>query len=180
MNLWKLEIIHLFRSWRGWTLLAFYLLASVLAIVIGYFIERATGQFSYARALDLYMIASIVGGLLFVGLVVSALAFDSNKDSSVFLRTRFSMKQILLTKLLVYFPLSYVLFFGGLLYALGKLPIWAPEWTQAFEIKAGYINYFGQAFELDAHFRKKPLISAAVVSPLLALFAWRRFSRREI
>lgn len=280
MNLWKLEIIHLFRSWRGWTLLAFYLLASVLAIVIGYFIERATGQFSYARALDLYMIASIVGGLLFVGLVVSALAFDSNKDSSVFLRTRFSMKQILLTKLLVYIPLSYVLFFLGFLLTLipgllffdssdtlslnwflwgaflelvaglfwvalmlftssifrGSVPavlltlavligipligstlitvellmrglietppiqwetvsyiakvlLWWPAAlsdTQAFlsvtesEIKAGYINYFGQAFELDAHFRKKPLISAAVVSPLLALFAWRRFSRREI
>jgi hypothetical protein len=118
-----MELIHLFRSWRGWTLLGFYLLASVLAIVIGYFIERNTGQFSYARALDIYMIISIVGLLMFIGIVVSSLAFDSNKDSSIFLRTRFSMKQILLTKLLVYFPLSNVLFFGGFLltFILGML-----------------------------------------------------------
>ena len=72
MNLWKMELIHLFRSWRGWTLLGFYLLASVLAIVIGYFIERNTGQFSYASALDIYMIISIVGLLIYIGIVVSS------------------------------------------------------------------------------------------------------------
>ena len=280
MNLWKMELIHLFRSWRGWTLLGTFILASVLSVVIGIFIERANGNFSYGEALDIYMVSSIVGTLLFVGIVVSSLAFDSNKDSSIFLRTRFSMKQILLTKLLVYFPLSNILFFLGFLLTLipamllfdssdalslnwflwgfllelvaglfwvalmlftssifrgsvpsvlltlavligipiiggtlttvellmrGLINTPPPQWetvsyvarvllwwpaalsdTQAFlsvtesEIKAGTINYFGQAFELDAHFRQKPLISAVVVSPLFALFAWRRFSRREI
>ena len=110
MNLWKMELIHLFRSWRGWTLLGTFILASVLSVVIGIFIERANGNFSYGEALDIYMVSSIVGTLLFVGIVVSSLAFDGNKDSSIFLRTRFSMKQILLAKLLIYFPLSEILF----------------------------------------------------------------------
>ena len=113
MNLWKMELIHLFRSWRGWTLLGVFLLASVLSLVIGIFIERANGNFSYGEALDIYMVSSIVGTLLFIGILVSSLSFDSNKDSSIFLRTRFSMKQILLNKLLIYWPLSEMLFFLG-------------------------------------------------------------------
>ena len=113
MNLWKMELIHLFRSWRGWTLLGVFILASVLSIVIGIFIEQANDHFSYGAALDIYMASSIVGTLLFVGIVVSSLAFDGNKDSSIFLRTRFSVKQILLAKLLIYVPLSEILFFMG-------------------------------------------------------------------
>ena len=280
MNLWKMELIHLFRSWRGWTLLTVFILASVLSVVIGEFIERASGHFSYEQALDLYMISSIVGTLLFIGIVVSSLAFDGNKDSSIFLRTRFSMKQILLTKSLVYVSLSEILFFLGFLltFIVGQLIfdssdhlnlnwfLWGmflylvsslfyvalmlftssifrgpvasvlltlavfigvpiigttlitvellmrglietplPQWetvsyvagtllwwpaalsdTQAFlsvtesEIRAGTLNYFGNSFELDAHFRLKPLITTIVSTPFLVLFAWRRYSRREV
>lgn len=280
MNLWKVELIHLFRSWRGWTLSGVYLLASLLAIVIGYFIERANGSFSYAEALDIYMIASIVGVLLFVGIVVSSLAFDSNKDSSIFLRTRFSMRQILLTKLLIYFPLFNALFFlgffltlaigllifdssdalslnwflwgfllemvAGLFYValmlftssifrgsvasvlltlavligipiigttlitvellmrgliatptaqwetvsyVGSMLLWWPAAlsdTQAFlsvtesEVRTGIVTYFGEPFELDAHFRWKPLVTAIGSTPILAVLAWRRYVRREI
>ena len=118
MNLWKMELIHLFRSWRGWTLLAVFTLASVLSLIVGVFIERASARFSYSDALELYMTVSIVGTLLWIGIVVSSLAFDSNRDSSIFLRTRFSMKQILLTKLLIYVPLSQILFFLGFLLTL--------------------------------------------------------------
>ncbi|MCL0028558.1 hypothetical protein M1N23_00215 [Dehalococcoidia bacterium] len=275
-----MELIHLFRSWRGWTLLGVFILASVLAIVIGVFIERANDHFSYAEALDIYMVSSIVGTLLFVGIVVSSLAFDSDKDSSIFLRTRFSLKQILLTKLLIYFPLSEILFFMGFALTLivgllifdtadslnlswflwgtflqwlsglfyvslmlftssifrgsvasvlitlavligipliggtvitvellmrgliqtptaqwetvsyaAKVLLWWPAAlsdTQAFlsvtdsEIKTGIVEFFGQSYELDAHFRSKPLISTVIASPLLALFAWRRYSRREM
>jgi len=280
MNLWTMELIHLFRSWRGWTLLGVFILTSVLSIVIGIFIERANDHFSYGEALDIYIISSIVGTLLFVGIVVSSLAFDGNKDSSIFLRTRFSMKQILLTKLLIYVPLSEMLFFLGFILTLivgllifdssdtlslnwflwgmflqlvsglfyvalmlftssifrgsvasvlltlavfigipiiggtaitvellmrgliqtpptqwetvsyvARMLLWWPAAlsdTQAFlsvtesEIRTGTINYFGQSFELDPHFRYKPLISALVVSPLFALFAWRRYTRREM
>lgn len=280
MNLWKMELIHLFRSWRGWTLIGFYLLASILAVVIGVFIDRAYGNFSHARALELYMTISIVGFLVFLGIVVSSLAFDSNKDSSIFLRTRFTMKQIILTKLLIYVPFSSILFYSGFILTLiasmllfdtsdplqldwvlwgiflelvsvffyvslmlftssvfrgtvasvlltlamfigvpligttlitvellmrglmdtppvewenvsyvGRTLLWWPAAlsdTQAFltvtesEVNSGMISFFGQAFELDAHFRSKPLISTLISSPILALLAWRRYTRREI
>ena len=279
MNLWKMELIHLFRSWRGWTLVSISLLASILAIVTGIFIERVD-SFSYSAVLDLYMIYSLIPTLIWIGIVVSALSFDGNKDLSTFLRTRFSMKRILITKILVYFPLNMLLFYLGFGIALivgsilfdtsdtlsfkwmmwgillqaitglfyiglmlftssifrgsiasvfltlaviigipiiggtlstiellmrGLIQTSPAEWenvsyvarvllwwpaslgdAQAFlsvtqsEITSGYISYFGQAFELDAHFREKPLISTIVLSPLFALFAWRRYSRREI
>jgi ABC-type transport system involved in multi-copper enzyme maturation permease subunit len=280
MNLWTMELIHLFRSWRGWSLLGSFILASVLSLVIGIFIERANVHFSLAEALEIYLISSIVGTLLFVGIVVSSLAFDGNKDSSIFLRTRFSMKQILLTKVLVYFPLSTIFFFLGFFLTLivgllifdssdtlslnwflwgtflslvsnlfyvalmlftssifrgsvasvlltlavligipliggtvitvellmrgliqtppaqwetvsyvARMLLWWPAAlsdTQAFlsvtesEIRTGTITYFGQSSELDPHFRYKSFISALVVSPLFALFAWRRYTSREM
>jgi hypothetical protein len=279
MNLWKMELIHLFRSWRGWTLVSINLLVSILAIVTGVFIERVD-NFSYSGVLDLYMIYSLIPVLIFIGIVVSALSFDSNKDSSTFLRTRFSMKRILITKILVYFPLSELLWYLGFIITLiagmilfdasdtlsfkwimwgillrmitslfyitlmlftssifrgsiasvfltlaviigipiiggtlstiellmrGLIQTSPAEWenvsyvarvllwwpaslgdAQAFfsvtqsEIMSGYISYFGQTFELNAHFREKPLISTILLSPLFALFAWRRYSRREI
>ena len=279
MNLWKMELLHLFRSWRGWTLLAVFLLASILSIVTGIFIERVD-QFSHSAAVDLYMIYSLPGTLLFIGIVVSALSFDGNKDLSTFLRTRFSMKRILITKILVYFPLSELLYFLGFIISLvggsiffdasdtlslgwllwgillhlvtglfyvalmlftssvfrgavasvlltlaviigipiiggtltiiellmrglietppadwekisyvARVLLWWPAAlgdAQAFlsvtqsEIAENTISYFGQSFELDPHFRYKPLISTLVVSPLFALFAWRRYTRREM
>jgi len=251
-----------------------------LSLVIGIFIERANVHFSLAEALEIYLISSIVGTLLFVGIVVSSLAFDGNKDSSIFLRTRFSMKQILLTKVLVYFPLSTIFFFLGFFLTLivgllifdssdtlslnwflwgtflslvsnlfyvalmlftssifrgsvasvlltlavligipliggtvitvellmrgliqtppaqwetvsyvARMLLWWPAAlsdTQAFlsvtesEIRTGTITYFGQSSELDPHFRYKSFISALVVSPLFALFAWRRYTSREM
>jgi ABC-type transport system involved in multi-copper enzyme maturation permease subunit len=280
MTLWKAELIHLFRSWRGWTLVGIYLLACFLASIVGYFIERATGSFTHTGAIDIYIAASIVGLLLFVGIVVSSLAFDSNKDASIFLRTRFSMKQILVAKILVYFPLSSALFFFGFLLTLiigllifdssdplnwnwfmwgflleivagifyvplmlftssifrgsvasvlltlavmigipaigatlitvellmrglietppaqwetvsyvAQVLLWWPAAlsdTQAFltvtesEITAGTITFFGQTFELDAHFRWKPLVTTIISGPILTLLAWYRYSRREI
>ena len=89
MNLWKMELFHLFRSWRGWTLLGVFILASVLSIVVGIFIERAASGFSYADALELYMTCSIVGVLLFVGIAVSAISFDGNKETKFWEATVF-------------------------------------------------------------------------------------------
>ena len=39
MNLWKAELLLLFRSWRGWTLVTLYLLACILALLTNYFID---------------------------------------------------------------------------------------------------------------------------------------------
>jgi len=279
MNLWKMELLHLFRSWRGWTLFAVFMLAAVLSIVTGVFIETKT-DFSHSAGLDLYMIYALPGTILFMGIVVSAFSFDGNKDLSTFLRTRFSMKRILVTKISVYFPLFVLLFFlgflisfvggsilfdtsdalsfkwllwGTLLYLVldlfyvalmlftssifrgavasvlltlavvigipiiastlitiellmrgliatpladwenvsyvARVLLWWPAAlgdTQAFlsvtqsEIAKNTISFFGQSYELDPHFRAKSLISALVLSPIFVLFAWRRFTRRQM
>ena len=280
MTLWKAELIHLFRSWRGWILIGVYVVASLLASIVGYFIERSAGSFTHTEAIDIYITASWVGFLIFLGIVVSSLAFDSNKDASIFLRTRFSMKQVLFAKILVYFPFANILFFlgffltliigvllfdssdplnwnwfmwgfllelvAGIFYvplmlftssvfrgsvasvlltlavmigipAIGgtlvtvellmrglietplvewetvsyvaQVLIWWPASlsdTQAFltvtesEITEGMINFFGQTFELDAHFRWKSLVTTVIFGPILTLLAWHRYSRREI
>lgn len=115
MNLWKVELSQLFRSWRGWTLAVMYFLASILAITIGILIDRTNGiaTVAYDGVIDYYLICSVPAGILFIGLVVSALSFDSNKNLSIFLRLRFSIKRILITKLLVYVALSEILFISS-------------------------------------------------------------------
>ena len=112
MNLWKVELLLLFRSWRGWTLVTLYLLASILSLLTNYFIDKnnAIELISYADVIELYLIFSLPAGILFIGLVVSSMSFDSNQNLSIFLRMRFSFKKILLTKLVIYVLLNEILF----------------------------------------------------------------------
>ena len=112
MNLWKVELVLLFRSWRGWTLVSLYLLASILALLTNYFIDKANKAelINYADVIEMYLLFSLPAGILFIGLVVSSMSFDANQNLSIFLRMRFSFKRILLTKLVVYVLLSEVLF----------------------------------------------------------------------
>ena len=113
MNLWKVELVLLFRSWRGWTLVSLYLLATILALLTNYFIDKANKAelINYADVIEMYLLFSLPAGILFIGLVVSSMSFDANQNLSIFLRMRFSFKRILLTKLVVYVLLSEVLFF---------------------------------------------------------------------
>jgi len=113
MNLWKVELVLLFRSWRGWTLVSLYLLATILALLTNYFIDKANKAelIHYADVIEMYLLFSLPAGILFIGLVVSSMSFDANQNLSIFLRMRFSFKRILLTKLVVYVLLSEVLFF---------------------------------------------------------------------
>ena len=112
MNLWKVELVLLFRSWRGWTLVSLYLLATILALLTNYFIDKANKAelINYADVIEMYLLFSLPAGILFIGLVVSSMSFDANQNLSIFLRMRFSFKRILLTKLVVYVLLSEVLF----------------------------------------------------------------------
>ena len=125
MNLWKVELLLLFRSWRGWTLVTLYLLASILSLLTNYFIDKANAieLISYADVIELYLIFSLPAGILFIGLVVSSMSFDSNQNLSIFLRMRFSFKRILLTKLVIYVLLSEILFLFsfGVTFALSML-----------------------------------------------------------
>ncbi len=112
MNLWKVELVLLFRSWRGWTLVSLYLLATILALLTNYFIDKANKAelINYADVIEMYLLFSLPAGILFIGLVVSSMSFDANQNLSIFLRMRFSFKRILLTKLVIYVLLSEVLF----------------------------------------------------------------------
>ena len=112
MNLWKVELVLLFRSWRGWTLVSLYLLATILSLLTNYFIDKANKAelIHYADVIEMYLLFSLPAGILFIGLVVSSMSFDANQNLSIFLRMRFSFKRILLTKLVVYVLLSEVLF----------------------------------------------------------------------
>ena len=125
MNLWKVELLLLFRSWRGWTLVTLYLLACILALLTNYFIDKANSieLISYADVIELYLLFSLPAGILFFGLVVSSMSFDSNQNLSIFLRMRFSFKRILLTKLVIYVLLSEILFLFsfGVTFALSML-----------------------------------------------------------
>ena len=112
MNLWKVELLLLFRSWRGWTLVSLYFLASILSVITNYFIDKANKAelIHYADVIEMYLLFSLPAGILFIGLVVSSMSFDANQNISIFLRMRFSFKKILLTKLVIYVLLSELLF----------------------------------------------------------------------
>ena len=282
MNLWKVELILLFRSWRGWTLVSLYFLASILSLITNYFIDKANeGELvPYADVIEMYLLFTLPAGILFIGLVVSSMSFDANQNLSIFLRMRFSFGKILLTKLVIYVLLSEALFLftfaitfissmvmfdtsdaisskwfllgflfnilnsifwiclitftssvfkstvASLLLTLalvigfpilvgvatplelaarglletpqnewnnvsyvGKINNWWPTTTSdtiSFltvtnsEIAADTINVNFQDTELDPWFRLKPLIVSLFVGPLLWLYAWRTYSRREI
>ena len=61
MNLWKVELILLFRSWRGWTLVSLYFLASILSVITNYFIDKANeGELvPYADVIEMYLLFTI-------------------------------------------------------------------------------------------------------------------------
>ena len=278
MNLWKTELLYLLRSWRGWTIMAAFVLASSLSIIVGILIDRSH-DFPYDQAIDFYVMFNFPVWLLIIGIIVSSLSFDANRNISIFLRSRFSIQQILANKILVYLVISECLFILGfaiifviasilfessdqisfgwmmwgfffhvvgsvfwvalilftsavfkgavasVLLTLGmiigvpliagilvviemlvrgvemtqgvenvsyveKVMLWWPAATgdtAAFlsvtqsEIASDKISgTFGQNFELDPYFRLKPLITSLVVSPLLVVYAWHKYSRREI
>ena len=112
MNLWKVELHYMFRSWRGWTLAGTFMLASIFAIITGLLIDRNTDSpIQYSRILELYGLFLVPVYMLFIGLFVAALSFDANKDLSMFLRLRFRVHKILITKVVTWLLISEALFF---------------------------------------------------------------------
>ena len=116
MNLWKTELLYVFRSWRGWTLVGVFLLAAILSISLGLLIHRQPDSvFSYDESLDWYAAFSWPAMLILLGIAAAGLAFDSNRELSIFLRLRFSLLAILRVKVLVYFALGTLLWLTGFL-----------------------------------------------------------------
>ena len=116
MNLWKTELLYVFRSWRGRTLVGVFLLAAILSISLGLLIHRQPDSvFSYDESLDWYAAFSWPAMLILLGIAAAGLAFDSNRELSIFLRLRFSLLAILRVKVLVYFALGTLLWLTGFL-----------------------------------------------------------------
>ena len=116
MNLWKTELLYVFRSWRGWTLVGVFLLAAILSISLGLLIHsQPDSVFSYDESLDWYAAFSWPAMLLLLGIAAGGLAFDSNRELSIFLRLRFGLVAILRVKGLIYFALGALLWLAGFL-----------------------------------------------------------------
>ena len=116
MNLWKTELLYVFRSWRGWTLVGVFLLAAILSISLGLLIHsQPDSVFSYDESLDWYAAFSWPAMLLLLGIAAGGLAFDSNRELSIFLRLRFGLVAILRVKVLIYFALGALLWLAGFL-----------------------------------------------------------------
>ena len=116
MNLWKTELLYVFRSWRGWTLVGVFLLAAILSISLGLLIHRQPDSaFSYDESLDWYAAFSWPAMLILLGIAAAGLAFDSNRELSIFLRLRFSLLAILRVKVLIYFAFGTLLWLAGFL-----------------------------------------------------------------
>ena len=116
MNLWKTELLYVFRSWRGWTLVGVFLLAAILSISLGLLIHsQPDSVFSYDESLDWYAAFSWPAMLLLLGIAAGGLAFDSNRELSIFLRLRFGLVAILRVKVLIYFALGTLLWLAGFL-----------------------------------------------------------------
>jgi len=152
-------------------LLAAYLLASPLAIVSGIFIERSYG-FSHDQAIDFYILFTLPASLMFIGIVVSSLSFDSNRDSSLFLRIRFSVKQILITKIGFYFVLNGSFFLAGLAisFVVGVMIFDSTDPISLSWMLWGLFFYFvGSIFWVGLMSFTSAIFEGAVASVLLTL-----------
>ena len=93
-----------------------FLLAAILSISLGLLIHRQPDSaFSYDESLDWYAAFSWPAMLILLGIAAAGLAFDSNRELSIFLRLRFSLLAILRVKVLVYFALGTLLWLTGFL-----------------------------------------------------------------
>jgi hypothetical protein len=92
------------------------LLAAILSISLGLLIHRQPDSvFSYDESLDWYAAFSWPAMLILLGIAAAGLAFDSNRELSIFLRLRFSLLAILRVKVFVYFALGTLLWLTGFL-----------------------------------------------------------------
>lgn len=125
MNLWRLEILRLYRTYRIWILLAvfasFGALGPLTARFLPEIVDAVGGGIEIAVPLptpELAM-AGYLGNALQIGLLAiafvaaAALAFDAKTEMSVYLRTRASVRQILTPRYAVNMAVAVVSFFIG-------------------------------------------------------------------
>ncbi len=141
MNLWRLEMLRLFRTHRIWILLAVFagfgalgpLTARFLPEIVdavGGGVEIAVPPPSPELAMAGYLGNALQIGILAIAFVAAAaLAFDAKTEMAVYLRTRASIRQILTPRYVVNMAAAVFSFFIGtaIAYAGSTLLIDAPQ-----------------------------------------------------
>jgi len=141
MNLWRLEMLRLFRTHRIWILLAVFAGFGVLGPLTARFlpeivdavgggVEIAVPPPSPELAMSGYLGNALQVGILAVAFVAAAaLAFDAKPEMAVYLRTRASIRQILTPRYGVNMAAAVLSFFVGtaIAYVGSTLLIGAPR-----------------------------------------------------
>ncbi len=125
MSLWRLEILRLYRTYRIWILLAVFALFGALGPLTARFLPEivdALGggvEIAVPTPTPELAMAGYLGNALQIGMLAiafvsaAALAFDANTEMSVYLRTRASIRQILMPRYAVNATAAVVSFFLG-------------------------------------------------------------------
>ena len=141
MNLWRLEMLRLFRTHRIWILLAVFVGFGALGPLTARFlpeivdavgggVEIAVPPPSPELAMSGYLGNALQVGILAVAFVAAAaLAFDAKPEMAVYLRTRASIRQILTPRYGVNMAAAVLSFFVGtaIAYVGSTLLIGAPR-----------------------------------------------------
>ncbi len=141
MNLWRLEMLRLFRTHRIWILLAVFVGFGALGPLTARFlpeivdavgggVEIAVPPASPELAMSGYLGNALQIGILAVAFVAAAaLAFDAKPEMAVYLRTRASIRQILTPRYGVNMAAAVLSFFvgTGIAYVGATLLIGAPR-----------------------------------------------------
>jgi len=125
MNLWRLERLRLLRTQRIWILLAVFAVFGVIGPLSARYLPQIVEQLgagadipvpppSPELAMSQYASnVAQIGLLAVVFLAAAALAFDAKREMAVFLRTRASIRQILVPRYVTTAAASLVAFLVG-------------------------------------------------------------------
>ena len=113
MNLWRLEVLRLFRTYRVWILLGIFgffgVLGPLTAAYLSEIVDRLGGGAEIVvpdatpeLAMAQYLANALQLGLLAIAFIAAlSLAFDAKPEMSAFLRTRATVPQILAPRYVV-------------------------------------------------------------------------------
>lgn len=137
MNLWKLELLRLRRTWRGPGLLVVFLLFGVLGPITARYIEQILAslgtddvQVTFPPPVPADGMIQYLGDAQQIGLIAviaaaaGALSFDASADIAIFVRSRMqSVASLVLTRYAVYAGV------GAGAWAAGALVAWYETWA---------------------------------------------------
>lgn len=148
MTLWKLEVLRLWRTQRWLILLAVFVSFGVLGPLTARYLpdllealgEETTGAFPPMTAVD--GITQYIGNVAQIGILAvvfvaaAALAFDAKPEMAVFLRTRATVREILVPRVVVSTAASIAAFWIGLIIAYVLTGILL-DWLDALAVAEG-------------------------------------------